>query len=299
MGPPCGQSASVAGLVAVLLAVASASLLGTGDFLSGLAGRRFTIVGVTTTIAWLASIVGGVVAWAVLAVVPPEALSAGDVGWTVVAGVGVAVVRPLLYLGMSRGPIVVFAPTFSLVALVVPAVVGPLVGQSLSPPEAFGVLIALPAVVLVSSSPRPPRPSELLGSPAVVLGVVVGALLGGVSLCFSFISTDAGVFPAALTQSMAAVLIPLVLLVGQPLPRPDRPVAGWAVAIGVIDIIAVFASVLAFQRGSAAVVSAVLGLAPAVAIVLARRILHEPIVRVQLFGASLGVAAIALFAAGA
>ncbi|MEO1063251.1 MAG: DMT family transporter [Actinomycetota bacterium] len=284
--------------MAVLLAVASASLLGTGDFLSGLVGRRVRLPGISTTVAWSASVVGALVAWLVLAVAPPGELTATDVGWAVVAGFGVAAVRPLLYLGMARGPIVIFAPTFSLVALIVPAIVGPLVGQGLSLLEVGGVLLALPAVVFVSSSPRPPRPSELLGSPAVVLGCVVGGLIGAISLCFSFISTDAGVMPAAVTQSMAALLIPVVLLVGQPLPRPDRPVLGWSALIGFVDILAIFASVLAFQRGSAAVVSAVLGLAPAVAIVLARTVLDEPIVRIQLVGAALGAVAIALFAAG-
>lgn len=282
--------------MAVLLAVASASLLGVSDFLSGLAGRRSTVAGSVTTIAWLASVVGAAVAWLAVAVVPPVSIEATDLRWTLVAGIGVAAVRPLLYLGMTRGPIVVFAPTFALVALVVPAVLGPLAGQSLAVPELVGVVVALPAVVLISSSPRPPRLSELAGSPAVLLGVVVGALLGGISLAFSFVSTDAGILPAAVTQTMAAVLIPLVALVRLPVARPTPTLAGWGGGIGLISIVAVFASVLAFQRGSAAVVSAVLGLSPALTIVLARRLLDEPVVRVQFVGIGMGVVAVALFA---
>jgi drug/metabolite transporter (DMT)-like permease len=285
--------------VALLLATLSSAFLGAADFLSGLGGRRLDRPGASMAMAWWASIVGAVVATAFVALFPPDDLGLDDIGWSVAAGLAVTVVRPLLYLGMTTGPIAVFAPTFSLVALVVPAVFGPLIGHDLGSVELVGVVVALPAVVLVSSGDRLPTLTELHGSAAVRLGVTVGALLGVMSLCLALVDEGADTAPAAISQGVAAVLIPAMLLVGVPLARPDAAVLRWGSLVGLIDIVAVLATVVAYQRGAVAVVSAVLGLAPLISILLARTVLGEEIRPLQIAGGGLGVVALACFTVGA
>ena len=80
----------------------------------------------------MASVVGLVVAVGYILVFPAEAFTREDLLWSVGAGVFSSGARPLLYMAMERGPIVVAAPTIGVVSLVVPAVVGPLTGASLA-----------------------------------------------------------------------------------------------------------------------------------------------------------------------
>lgn len=270
-------------------------LLGIGDFLAGLGGRRLAVEGSTATMAWVASVVGTVVAGVYLLVVPPEAFGGADLAWALVAGVLVSFARPLLYLGMAKGPIVVFAPVFALFSVAVPVLVGPFVGESLAGLEIVGIVLALPAVVMVSSEDRVPRPREAVRSPAFALAVLVGTILGLIALTFSAIDQSAGAGPAFVSQAVGIVGVPLAARTFGRVARLGRGMVSWGAGVGAIEIVAVIANVAAFQRGSAAVVAAVLGLTPVVSIVLAWRVLAEPIHRVQVVGSAFGVASILLF----
>ncbi len=281
----------------VALATFAAVLLGAGDFFAGLGGRRDrrgASAGLTT--AWVASVAGAVIGTLLLVVVRPDAVTAADVWWSIAAGATMSIARPLLYIGMARGPMSVFAPTLGLVSLVVPAVVGPFIGQDLVPLEVLGIVIAVPAVVMVTSTGRLPTVREVLTSHAVGLGVVTGAVIGTIGIFFAQTGTDSGIVPVAISQAVAVLLIPAAALGGYPLARPMRGLLRWGLIVGVVDILAVVANVLAFQRGSVAVITAILGLAPAVTLLLAWRVLGERMFRLQLIGATLGVGAVLLFA---
>ena len=92
----------------VALAALSAALLGAGDFFAGLGGRRDgrgAAAGLTT--AWVASISGAIASWLLLIVVRPDQLTAADLWWSLAAGATVSAARPLLYIGMARGPMAV------------------------------------------------------------------------------------------------------------------------------------------------------------------------------------------------
>jgi drug/metabolite transporter (DMT)-like permease len=69
--------------------------------------------------------------------------------------------------------------------------------------------------------------------------------------------------------------------------------------VGAIDIVAIIASVIAFQRGNVAVVAAIMGFAPAITIALAWRVFHERVRGWQWAGAALASSAVLLFAVGA
>lgn len=285
--------------MAVLLAGLAASLLGVGDFVAGLGSRRTDHPGAAMSIAWLASVVGAAVAGVFVLVVPPEAFGRSDMLWTLGATVFVSFARPLLYLGMERGPMVVFSPVVAIVSLVVPSIIGPLTGQSLLGLELAGVLIAFPAVLLIVSGGELSPRSLVHSRPALVLGAITGALIGGASLCFAQIDPDAGAMPAFVSQLGAVLLIPLITRPIRPMSKLDREVVRVGVAVGLIDIVAIIASVIAFQRANVAVVAAIMGFAPAITIALAWRILHERVRGWQWVGAALASGAIVLFAVGA
>ena len=271
-------------------------MLGTGDFFGGVGGRRVDHPGAVVSIAWIASIVGATVAGLFVLLFPPADFGRTDFYWTMVAVVFTAAARPLLYLSMERGPMAVVAPVFSLVSLLVPAVVGPLTGDTLSGAELVGVLLAIPAVLLISSEGRLPTTEILQSGLALALGCLVGVILGCLSLAFAQITPDAGAMPAFLTQLGAVAVIPLVTRPLRLMAKLSADVRRFGVLVGLIDIGAVISLVIAFQRGNVAVVAAMLGFAPVTTMTLAWRVYNEAVRRWQWVGAAMGAVAIILFA---
>ena len=137
---------------------------------AGVGGRRTGHPGSAIAIAWVASLVGGAVAGIYVLIFQPNAFSLNDMLWTLAAILFFSLARPLLYLGMERGPMAIFAPVIGVVGLVVPAVVGPLTGQALNGLELLGVLLAVPAVVLVVAEGKFPSIDSVRHSPALGLG---------------------------------------------------------------------------------------------------------------------------------
>lgn len=285
--------------MSVLLAGVAASLLGAGDFFGGLGGRRSRHPGASASIAWVASCVGTALAGIFVLVVQPDAFGRADLLWSLAATVFFSFARPLLYLGIERGPIVVFSPVLGIVSLVVPTIIGPLTGQDLLGLELVGVVIAFPAVLLIVSGGELSLRALVHSRAAIVLGAITGALIGGASLCFAQIDPDAGAMPAFVSQLGAVLLIPLIARKIQPMSPIEPVVRNYGVLVGAIDIIAIISSVIAFQRGNVAVVAAVMGFAPAITIALAWRVLDERVRGWQWVGAALASAAILLFAVSA
>ena len=283
----------------VFLGGLAAALLGTGDFFGGVGGRRIDHPGAVVSIAWVASFVGAIVAGLFVLVFRPVHFGRTDLYWTLLAVLLTATVRPLLYLAMERGPMAVVAPVFSLVSLVIPAVVGPLTGDALGGAELVGVLLAVPAVLLISSEGALPTTEMLRSGPGLALGCLVGVLLGCVSLTFAQITPDAGAMPAFVTQLGAVAVIPLLTRPFRLMAPLSRDVRRFGLLVGMIDIGAVISMVIAFQRGNVAVVAAMLGFAPVTTMTLAWRIYNEAVRRWQWVGAGIGAVAFILFSTAA
>ncbi len=277
----------------------AAALLGVGDFFGGVGGRRVGHRGAVVAIVWVASCVGAAVAGLFVLVFPPAGFGRTDFCWTLVALVFAVTARPLLYFSLERGPMAVVAPTFSLVSLVIPAAVGPLTGDPLGGAESAGVALAMPAVLLIASDGKLPTNRRLWSGEALMLGSLVGALLGCLSLALAQISPDAGAMPAFITQSGAVAVIPLMTRPFRLMAPLSSDVRRFGLLVGLVDIGAVIATVIAFQRGNVAVVAAMLGFAPVTTMALAWRVYHEAVRRWQWVGAALGAAAILLFSTAA
>lgn len=92
------------------------------------------------------------------------------------------------------------------------------------------------------------------------------------------------------------MFLPFITRPWQPMAPLTGTIQRFGTLVGLIDIGAVIASVVAFQRGNVTVISAILGFAPAVTICLAWIIYNEKIRRWQYLGAVLASGAIVLFA---
>lgn len=282
----------------VLLGGLAAIFFGVGDLLGGVGVRRSGRSGAPIGLSIVATASGATLIGFYMILVPPESLTGADIRWSVLAGLSMSVTRPLLYLGMARGPIAVFAPAFGLTAIVVPSAIGPFVGQSPSPWEILGLIAAIPAVALISGEGRVPSLGEVFRSPVLGMATLVGSCIGIAGLFLSFVDEGAGVFPAFTTLAVGLIVLPLVSIFLPNGGKPDRVTSRFGVALGLTSSIAFALSSLAYQKGSAAVVTTLICLCPGVSILIAWRFLQERLAPLQVIGGAFGVATVVLFALG-
>ena len=293
--PAIGQHSSVT----VLLAAASAVFFGVGDLLGGIAIRRSGRPGAAVSVAMTATAVGAVVVGLVLVVRPPEAVSVADVIWPVMAGLLMAATRPLLYLGMARGPVAVFAPGYGLTMIAVPALVGPFIGQHLTGIEVIGVLLAVMAVVLLSGEGRLPRIGDIVRSRVVGMALAVGCSIGMAGVLLTQADSAAGEVPALLVLLTGLVVLSTFARVRSGSVWPDPIVRRFGLMLGFTSGTAFVLSTAAYLRGSAAVVTALIALCPGVSVGIAWRFLGERVAPLQVLGGVFGVASVVAFALGA
>jgi len=293
--PVIGQHSSVT----VLLAAVSAVFFGVGDLLGGIAIRRSGRPGAAVSVAMTATAVAAVVVGLVLVLRPPEAVSVADVIWPVMAGLLMAATRPLLYLGMARGPVAVFAPGYGLTMIAVPALVGPFIGQHLTGIEVLGVLLAVMAVVLLSGEGRLPRIGDIVRSRVVGMALAVGCSIGMAGVLLTQADPAAGEVPALLVLLTGLVVLSTFARVRSGSVWPDPVVRRFGLVLGFTSGTAFVLSTAAYLRGSAAVVTALIALCPGVSVGIAWRFLGERVAPLQVLGGVFGVASVAAFALGA
>ena len=272
----------------ILLGLTAALLYGGSDFGGGLASRRFGSLRVSV----IGSAAAAVLAWAVLILAGGPGPSVRAVAWGLAAGLAGGAGTLVLYRGLARGQMSVVGPLSAVGAAVVPVLAGVALGERPSLLAVGGVLVALPAIVLVAAS----------GSVRGKLGVgLVDGLAAGLAFGILFVGLaqagrNAGLWPVASEQT-GALLITLAAAVKsrQPLRMPVRAL-GLPLLVGVSGMAATLAYFYATHFSMLAVVAVLVSLYPGVTVLLARVLLHERFTPAQRAGLSLAALAIAAIA---
>ena len=272
-------------------AVVAMVTIGGADFAAALAGR--SVVQARQVLA-IASLQQGIslapLAVAAAFVVKGDA-DAGDFGWAVAAGVAFGVAKPLLYAGLTFGSIVVFLPTTGVVSIVVPFTVSVARGEGLGAWGFLGIAVAMPAVVLVGMGTAPDTARWSMPR-VLVAALATGTIFGLSSLAIGEMDEGAGLAPALVAAAVAFVMIAVVYgVVGRPIAVRSA-VGGWVTASGLLEGVGFAFFTLAVQRGLVSVSSALLAMAPVVAVVLAWLFIHEVLGRRRLVGIGLAVLAV-------
>jgi drug/metabolite transporter (DMT)-like permease len=161
--------------MAALLALVSSISFGISDFTGGLASRRATAVSVVSVSNGLSLLV----ALAVATLLPGSTLVGADMAWGAGAGaIGLAGVV-LLYRGLAVGPMSVVAPITAVLAAAIPLLVGTARGERPGALAVAGVVLALPAIVLISREPG--RDASGGGHQAITPLALVAALVAVLS----------------------------------------------------------------------------------------------------------------------
>jgi drug/metabolite transporter (DMT)-like permease len=277
--------------MSILLSLLAAASYGLGDFNGGIFSRRGG--------AWAVSLVAqlsGTALVLVLVLFTGGSPTGVDLGWAVLAGVANGFGTAFLYRGLSSGRMGVVAPVSGVGAVLVPVVVGVATGERPGLLVWVGVLIALPAIWLVSREPVA-GPTQGTGS-GILDGVLAGLGFGTLFAALAQVREDAGFLPLALNQLIAGgAIIVIALALRQDWVPRNRYALGGAVS-GALGASATGLFQVATHHGYLTVAAVITSLYPAFTVVLAATVLREQVHRTQAVGLALCAGAVVLVAAG-
>jgi drug/metabolite transporter (DMT)-like permease len=202
-----------------------------------------------------------------------------------------------LYRGLASGRMGVVAPVSGVGAVLVPVAVGVVTGERPDLSVWLGVVLALPAIWLVSSEPSTTVESVPDGS-GVLDGVLAGLGFGALFAALAQIPAEAGFLPLALNQLVAGAVVVLVAL---SLRQDWVPRSRWALGgalSGALGALATGLFQVATHHGYLSVASVITSLYPAFTVLLAALLLRERVHRAQGLGLGLCAMSVALVAAG-
>ena len=275
----------------VLLGLLAALSVGTSDFLGGLSSRRAEPVVVTAS----STLVGFGMAFVAALLVAGE-VTATDVAWGALGGVGVAVGLVALYAGYARARVSVAAPVAGVGAAALPVIVESLLGDDdLSARATAGILLGLVAIGLVSIARSDGRGS--VGS-SLLYGLGGAAGIGLLLLCLARTSEDGGLWPIVAARGSGFVVLALVIG-ARGIPRSvSRDVWPHVIAIGALITAGNALFLTATRVGSTSVAAVLTSLFTAVTVFWAWLVFREKLRRVQVLGLGVALAAVALIATG-
>jgi len=276
---------------AIALAVVAAILIGTGDFVGGVLGRR------DPTPAALVSVFG----WMLAASLPLALLFGGEstgaeIGWSI--GVGMCWIAGFyaLMLGVAEGRVVIVIPTAGVVSVVIPVAIDAIRGLRPSFVAGIGVVVGLLAVAIVgfgheSGGARSRRWSALMG--------LIGGIATGLGFTFLDQATGAGIWSIVVASAVAFVLATAFLLAARRRVWVLRDGLVPSIALAALFLGSFAALVFAFDAGTLTIVSVVASQYPAVTLVLAAVIWSQKPRGVQYVGAALALLSVTLITIGA
>lgn len=275
---------------AIALAALSAILIGTGDFVGGVLGRR------DPTPAALVSVFGWMVAVSLpIAILIGGPWTGAEIGWSV--GVGLCWIAGFyaLMLGVAEGRVVIVVPTAGVVSVAIPVAVDMIRGTRPSAIAGVGVAVGLAAVAIVGLG------NAAGGTRTRTWSATMG-LIGGVAtgLGFTFLNqaTGAGIWPIVVASVVAFGLAAGFLLVTRRRVWVVREGLVPSVALAALFLGSFAALVFAFELGTLTIVSVVASQYPVVTLVLAALVWRQKPRGVQYVGAALALVSVALIAVG-
>jgi drug/metabolite transporter (DMT)-like permease len=287
----------------VLFGLLAAATYGAADFVGGQVSRRFDAFSVVL----ISQLIGAVPLLIAVPFLADGSPTAQALGWGAAAGIGGGTGVLFLYRGLAVGRMSVVAPITGVVAAVVPVVVGLVIGERPSPISLAGIVLALIAVILVSSAPPPDTEQDVdLDQELSVSWRSSGvpyAFGAGLSFALFFVFLNAAgeanaMWPLLGTRGASLILVALAVVI---LRKPLRPPPGTIVAIGLAGLLDVGANVfyvISTRFGLLSLVAVLTSMYPAITVLLARIYLEERMIRMQLVGLALAGAAIAMIVAG-
>jgi drug/metabolite transporter (DMT)-like permease len=277
--------------MASLLALGAALSWGAGDFLGGLASRRFAVAAVLALSQ--AAGLAGVLLWVLVTRDPfpgvPAVLPAAAAGLAGLIGLAA------LYRGLALGAMGIVAP-ISGASPVVPLVVDAAKGVVPGPIQLLGVGLVLAGVVTLSREPAALGGRRLAAGAGMAVVAAFG--FGGFIVGLDAGSDESAAWAVVAARSTSVSLALLAVAVTAASLRPPAHLLPMLVGVGVFDTGANVLVAVATTKGAAGVVAVLSALYPVVTVVLARALLAERLGLARRVGGGVALAGAALVAAG-
>ncbi|MEC9059287.1 MAG: DMT family transporter [Actinomycetota bacterium] len=276
--------------MAVFLSLVTALLYGSGDFLGGLTSRRNSQIQVLITI----SLIGVAPLW-VLAPLVADSVSLNDVflgGAAGLAGIGGL---GLLYRGLSRGPMSVFAPLTAIVSAAFPVIWGLARGDQQIFRTWIGIFLGLVGIFTLAFPEH--KDGSRLSSSVVYEAILAGIGFGLFFALLSETAAQSAPWPIVSGRTSAAVVLLGVALIRK---SAILPTGGWATLLGcaVCDTGANVAFLFALHYGQLGPVAVLASLYPAATVLLARLVLREHLTPRRVVGLVFALGAVVLVGLG-
>ncbi len=263
----------------IFLALASALVYGTADFIGGMATKRNKI---TLPVVVYSQLAGWVVVVGLIPIMPTAHPRVADALWGLGAGIAGSAGLMLFYRGLSRGIMSIVSPVAAAMSAIIPVVGGLVAGDSPSGRVLFGVGLGILAVGLLGTQPLASG-HQGLDSPLKSLAGAIGAGcgFGGFFLLLHHTSKDAGIWPLFFARiGSAGILVALSLARRQPV-KLVRPALGLTLLAGMVDMTANALYLIVTHKAQLSVIGVIVALYPISTLILARFVLHERVSRIQ------------------
>jgi drug/metabolite transporter (DMT)-like permease len=279
--------------VANALAVLASISYGAADFLGGLATKRGSTV---FSVVVCSQSIGLLLVLLALPFLPPASPTATDLAWGAASGLAGGIGLALLYRGLAVGVMSVVAPVTAVCAVIIPVVVGLVLGERPTGLAVVGILLAVAAIVLISQSGEleDGRRATTGLATAVASGIAIGIFL----VCLERTGPAAGLWPLVPARVVSVSLFAVAGLLARQSLLPRRE--SWPIVVGggALDMVANILYLIAVRQGPLSIVATLTSLYPASTILLARIVLHERLRLVQQTGVACAVLAIVLIVSG-
>ncbi|MEV4561270.1 DMT family transporter [Kitasatospora sp. NPDC049285] len=277
------------------LALLASLLWGVADYGGGAITRRLPALTVV--------VLSQAAAAAVLLVAVVATGGFADAGpglwYAVAAGLIGPVALLAFYRALALGPMGVVSP-LATVGVAVPIGVGLAVGERPGLTQVLGILVAVAGVALAGG---PQRGGAAVSRQVLVLTLGAALTFGAVLALIAHASSGGGLLLALLVQRVTNAVVGAGMLAAAARRQPlELRTAGRSLpaltAVGVADVAANGLYAAASHLGSVAVAAVLASLYPVVTALMARGLLKERLLRVQVVGAGLAVAGSLILAAG-
>lgn len=280
--------------MALILGLAAAFTYGAADFLGGHATRRSGVFGVVL----LSQLIGSLLFFVAFPFFVDQEPTGRAFVWGALSGLAGGAGVLFFYQALAVGRMSVVAPITGVEAAIVPVAWGLLSGERPTPLSLAGVGLALVAVALVSSAPAPGEIAKSGPTAGLRQALAAGLGFGLFFILLSEAGEGTGLWPLVSARAGSLSLVGAAILVTR---RAVKPTPGTIPAIagaGLFDVSANLLYLLASRQGLLSLVAVLTSMYPASTVLLARLVLDERLVRVQVVGLVLAGAGVTLIGVG-
>jgi drug/metabolite transporter (DMT)-like permease len=266
-----------------ILALLSAALFGVADFAGGLASRTISAWRVT---AW-SQLLGIPVLLVALATISESSFTTRDLFYGIVAMSFGLVGISLLYMALAAGTMSIVSPIVGVVSASIPVVWGLATGESFGTYQWIGIGAGIISIVLIAGQRSHARhPTK----------IVLQALAAAVAFAVFFIamgqtSQESGLWPLAVGRLLTVPVAFGIAAITATAAIPQRPELAKVAFVGVADVGANIAVLLAIQTGSIGITTVLSSLYPAFTVLAAVAVLREKPTLQQSIGISIAILA--------